>query len=84
MKRSSIRNNYWFLLLSSLFLQCHDDCVVQGNCTLEPNAGPCLAYFHRYYYDQQEKKCKEFIWGGCAGVVPYVTLEDCQSECGCH
>lgn len=72
------------LLASSIFLvQCHDDCIMQSNCNLEPSPGPCSAYFQRYYYDQQEKKCKEFIWGGCSGVVPFTTLEECENGCGC-
>ncbi|MFN0037241.1 MAG: BPTI/Kunitz domain-containing protein [Saprospiraceae bacterium] len=53
--------------------------VVNDRCQLEPDPGPCEAYMPRYYYDKQEKKCKEFIWGGCWGVVPFETLEACQA-----
>lgn len=51
-------------------------------CSLVPEIGPCNAAFNRYYFDPKEKKCKSFIWGGCGGVVPFLTLEECQ-ECGC-
>jgi len=30
----------------------------------------------------QEHLCKPFEWGGCGGVVPFETLEDCQN-CNC-
>jgi hypothetical protein len=47
-------------------------------CKLEPDPGLCKAYMPRYYYDDG---CKEFIWGGCGGVVPFETLEECQAQC---
>ena len=52
-------------------------------CALVPAAGPCNAAFVRYYYDPKEQQCKPFTWGGCAGVVPFLTLQECQS-CGCQ
>ena len=48
-------------------------------CNLVPDAGTCKAYFKKYYFDKVEGKCKEFIWGGCGGVVPFNTLEECKS-----
>lgn len=61
-------------------------CKKQGEgceaCSLEPEAGPCEALFTKYYFDQEENKCKEFTWGGCDGVVPFETLEDCKA-CNC-
>jgi len=52
-------------------------------CTLVPDAGMCMAAFQRYYYDPKDKQCRPFTWGGCAGVVPFVTLQECQA-CGCE
>ncbi len=49
-------------------------------CELPPLAGPCEAAIPKYYYNQEEQKCKEFLWGGCEGVVPFNTLKECQ-EC---
>ena len=40
-----------------------------------------MAAFPRYYYDQNEKKCMKFIWGGCGGVVPFATMEECKNGC---
>lgn len=54
-----------------------------SKCVLAPEAGTCKAYIPRYYYDPVEKKCKEFIWGGCNGVVPFETLAECET-CGCE
>lgn len=76
-----------FLLLLTLLLttsRCQDECVQGGNCSIEPNEGPCLANFTRYYYDKTEKKCKSFTWGGCNGVVPFETLTACEQSCGCQ
>lgn len=50
-------------------------------CSLQAEAGPCKAVFERYYFDPESKSCKKFIWGGCQGVVPFETLEDCNNSC---
>ena len=46
---------------------------------LDPDPGHCEAAIAMYYYDRDEKKCKEFFWGGCGGTVPFETLEECES-----
>lgn len=51
-------------------------------CRLKHDPGPCRGAFMRYYYDQKEGRCMSFIYGGCEGVVPFETLEDCQAVCG--
>lgn len=53
------------------------------NCSLQPNAGDCEAHIKKYYFDKSEGKCKEFFWGGCQGVVPFETMEECES-CKCN
>lgn len=53
------------------------------NCYLKPDPGPCRMAVKRYYYDEREKKCVEFLYGGCKGVTPFETLEACQKGCGC-
>jgi len=50
-------------------------------CILKPDPGYCKAYVPSFYFDQKEKKCKEFIWGGCDGVRPFTTMLDCQTRC---
>ncbi|MEQ8628734.1 BPTI/Kunitz domain-containing protein [Ekhidna sp.] len=61
---------------SSIPLNCIDQ------CSLVPNGGVCRALFRKYYFDQDEQRCKQFNWGGCSGTVPFETLEECQSKCG--
>jgi hypothetical protein len=60
-----------------------NEAKIDPACMLEPETGPCKAAFERYYYDQEEKTCKMFLWGGCNGVVPFETLEECQKKCNC-
>ena len=50
-------------------------------CYYIPHIGPCDAAFLRYYYDHEESEGSEIIWGGCGGLVPFVSLEDCESSC---
>ena len=50
-----------------------------GRCELVPDPGPCEAAFPKYYYDSETGKCEEFLWGGCDGVVPFHTMEDCRT-----
>lgn len=54
-----------------------------NRCNWNPDPGKCLAYIPKYYYDQDEGRCKQFIWGGCGGVVPFDTLEECVEDCPC-
>jgi hypothetical protein len=71
------------VLLAIVLMQCHSDDYSETNrCDLEPNPGPCKAYIIKYYYDPDSKSCKEFVWGGCGGVVPFQTLQECESGCG--
>ena len=50
-------------------------------CELEPEQGSCKALITKYYFNQKERVCEEFIWGGCDGVVPFDSLEECQKIC---
>jgi len=52
-----------------------------ANCRKKPDRGPCKAIFEAYYFDSGSRSCKKFVWGGCQGVVPFKTLEDCQNTC---
>lgn len=74
------------LLVMAIFLfcnwSCKKDCNTTGNCSLEPDAGNCEAAIPIYYFDSSDEKCKEFLWGGCDGVVPFETLAECElCEC---
>ena len=74
-----------FLLFFVIFFQfrCEKDCNQGGNCDLEPNPGHCFAAITKYYFDKDDGKCKEFTWGGCNGIVPFDSLEECK-ECECN
>lgn len=50
-------------------------------CNLKPDPGNCEAAMTRYYFDKEEGKCKEFLWGGCDGVVPFDSLDICIKTC---
>ena len=51
------------------------------SCYFTPNTGECDAAFQKYYFDQEEQECMTFTWGGCWGLVPYDTMEDCEASC---
>lgn len=70
-----------WLMLSILLSTCsnNDTCPLPPSCLLDPDPGLCRAIITRYYYDRVSKQCKEFNWGGCGGVVPFETLEECQN-----
>ncbi len=61
-----------------ILVSCKKDEMISERCSLAPDPGLCKAAFTRYYYDQKEQKCKEFTWGGCGGLVPFETLEECK------
>ena len=79
--------NYFLVLFSfSLlsFLSCNKDCNNNiGSCQLDPDSGLCEAAIIKFYYDEDENKCSEFIYGGCDGIVPFDSLEECLI-CECH
>lgn len=72
-----------FVLSAGCSVESETVAACRINCALKPEAGLCKAYFPRFYFDPVERRCKEFIWGGCDGVVPFETLAECES-CGCH
>jgi len=71
------------LQLSTLILFAMNGGIAfsQSLCELEPDPGPCEAAISAYYFNQETQSCAEFTYGGCAGVVPFWTLEECESEC---
>ncbi len=72
---------YLLFVPSYLSVACATKCKEPvGNCNLEPEIGPCEALIPKYQKDKDEGECKEFHWGGCEGVVPFDTMEECL-EC---
>ena len=68
-----------FLLL---LINCDKDDPLDESCLLVHDPGLCQAAFPRYYYNSETEKCTQFLWGGCGGVVPFETLEECKNACG--
>ncbi|MBT8232657.1 MAG: proteinase inhibitor I4 serpin [Saprospiraceae bacterium] len=82
----NLKYAFFILCLFVVNINCSDEEEVVNacpSCELEPMVGPCNAAFPKYYFDKEEKKCKQFTWGGCAGVVPFDTLEECEL-CDCQ
>ncbi|WP_411027309.1 BPTI/Kunitz-type proteinase inhibitor domain-containing protein [Salmonella sp. s54925] len=60
--------------------ECEADCKV--DCTSKPETGRCRGYFPQYYYDQNSKECKKFIYGGCGGNKNnFDSYEECRESC---
>jgi hypothetical protein len=56
------------------------DCgLTQDACTLLPEAGPCFAAIQGFYFNQETQQCDDFTWGGCAGVLPFASLPECEA-----
>jgi hypothetical protein len=55
--------------------------IADTRCDLKPDGGPCKALFWKYYYNPTTKKCEKFVYGGCGGVVPFETKEECRGMC---
>ena len=53
----------------------------ETNCNLLPDAGPCKSLIPKYYYEQESGSCKQFMWGGCQGTVPFDTMAECETAC---
>jgi len=54
---------------------------LQERCNMKPDRGPCKGAFGRFYFDGATKKCTQFMYGGCGGVVPFETQEQCDKAC---
>jgi hypothetical protein len=50
-------------------------------CLTKPDPGSCHAAQTKFYYDYREDRCKPFVYGGCAGRVPFQTMKDCSRNC---
>ncbi len=73
-----------FASLIFFLTSCSRDCTsLPSQCDLTPESGPCEAAIEKYFFDSEDQVCKPFIWGGCEGIVPFDTMEDCQ-QCECR
>jgi hypothetical protein len=70
------------LIITLTLMACEQQQLInKDRCEIEPIAGPCEALIYKYYFDQETQTCEEFMWGGCEGVVPFETMEECQTSC---
>ncbi|KAF8763264.1 Boophilin-H2 like protein [Argiope bruennichi] len=54
----------------------------QADCSARPDPGLCDAYMPRYYYNEVEGRCKQFIYGGCGGNSNnFRSEEECNRAC---
>ena len=51
------------------------------SCLAKPDPGPCRAAKPAFYYDYPSDSCRQFMWGGCQGTVPFQTLDECLRMC---
>jgi len=52
-------------------------------CSLAADAGPCQKSLVRWYYSTSDRRCHEFVYGGCEGNDNrFVTEQQCISQCG--
>ncbi|XP_077408118.1 kunitz-type protease inhibitor 1-like [Vanacampus margaritifer] len=51
-------------------------------CFPEAKVGPCRAAFPRWLYDASERRCRQFIFGGCKGNLNnFLSEGECDEAC---
>ena len=61
---------------------CQTTCQEPQTCLLPKKPGLCMAYIPRYYFDQADGECRQFIYGGCGGNANnFKTEGECIKEC---
>jgi len=79
-----VQHEITFVSLIFFLTSCGRDCTsLPMQCDLMPESGPCEAAIEKYFFDAEDQVCRPFIWGGCEGIVPFDTIEDCQ-QCECR
>lgn len=55
---------------------------IPAACELEKLIGDCRGMIPKYYFDKNDKKCKEFFYSGCMGNDNnFGTEEECKTAC---
>ncbi|XP_076032052.1 proteoglycan-like sulfated glycoprotein papilin isoform X2 [Oratosquilla oratoria] len=65
--------------------ECEKACVIPEKtdaCLQEQMEGPCRGEYQRWFYDQVDKQCKSFTYGGCKGNNNnFLTESECMQRC---
>ncbi|CDW59458.1 papilin [Trichuris trichiura] len=64
--------------------ECEERCVSKSinPCTLPKAPGRCAAYFQRFFYNVDTKRCEMFVYTGCEGNANnFETIEQCEKKC---
>ena len=81
---NKVQHEITFVILIFFLTSCSRNCTsLPMQCDLTPESGPCEAAIEKYFFDAEDQVCRPFIWGGCDGIVPFDTMEDCQ-QCECR
>lgn len=81
---NKVQHEIIFVILIFFLTSCSRNCIsLPMQCDLTPESGPCEAAIEKYFFDAEDQVCRPFIWGGCEGIVPFDTMEDCQ-QCECR
>jgi hypothetical protein len=78
-----MKNLIYLSFILFLSFGCTKKCFKDDACKLKGEPSDCLAYIKAYYFDKNEKKCVEFIWGGCGELPPFTSMEACINSCEC-
>uniref|UniRef100_A0A8C5UVX7 BPTI/Kunitz inhibitor domain-containing protein n=1 Tax=Microcebus murinus TaxID=30608 RepID=A0A8C5UVX7_MICMU len=58
------------------------DWLFPNICSLHKDAGPCMALFFRWWYNQKSNTCSRFVYGGCMGNDNnFQSKSVCMSAC---
>ena len=76
---NSISKASTVLFISTFFMSCNKNNENVPGCSLIPDPGNCESYIPKYFYNQNTKRCEEFIWGGCGGTVPFDSMKECKA-----
>eukprot|EP00094_Tigriopus_californicus_P005670 TCALIF_05465-PA protein Name:"Similar to Ppn Papilin (Drosophila melanogaster)" AED:0.16 eAED:0.17 QI:0/0/0/0.82/0.81/0.82/34/0/2463 len=71
-----------FLTQEECVNSCQETGTSRDACLLPRSPGPCKDNQPKWYFDNFEKRCMPFYYGGCEGNGNrFDTLDDCQKSC---
>ncbi|VDM37651.1 unnamed protein product [Toxocara canis] len=54
----------------------------EDTCVLPPEAGPCVDYVPRWFYNSQTGNCEQFSYGSCGGNTNnFMDRQTCEGRC---